>query len=835
MKKQVLLLIMMVLPMVASAYDARIDGIYYKFNSGEKTASVTYISPVFSLNNYAYSGDIIIPSEVTYDEDKYSVTSIDEHAFAGCSGLTTVIIPNSVTSFGDWAFVGCGKLTLINIPASVTTIGKYAFADCSNLTSVTIPNSVTSIEEGAFENCSGLTSVDIPNSVTSIGNNAFNGCENLVSFTIPNSLKSIGDSAFNGCSSLTSIGIPNSVTEIQGFAFANCIGICSVIVPQSVTNIAATAFYGCSGLTSIIVDDGNTTYDSRSHCNAIIETAKNTLILGCKNTVIPNSVTNIGEEAFRGCSGLTLIEIPDGVTSIGGDAFSECSSLTSIEIPNGVKYIDCFTFRECSSLAVVTIPNSVKSIVYAFEGCNQLKDFYCYSEIIPTTDDNEFYRVPMDNATLHVPASLIESYKSKMPWSKFGHIIALPQITYIVNGQTYKSSVIPVGEAVIAENEPEKEGYTFSGWSEMPSTMPNADVTVTGTFTPNKYKLVYKVDDKEYKTFEVECGTKITIEKTPEREGCTFSGWKNLPLTMPAHDVHVTGSFTINKYELTYMVNNEVYKTYEVEYGAIIPAEEDLTKDGYAFSGWSQIPETMPAKNVTIIATFIPNKYTLTYIVDGKTYKTYEVECGDILSLETEPAKDGYVFSGWSEIPATMPARNLSVMGTFIPNQYMLTYIVDGETYKTYEVDCGETISIEAEPSKDGFVFSGWSEIPETMPAKDVTITGTFNVNNYKLIYMVDGEEYKTIDVEYGTSITPEAEPIKEGYTFSGWDLIPETMPAHDVTTTGVFTFVDAIESVIADDEYQIYTIDGKPIETLQKGVNIIKYMNGKLKKVVVK
>ena len=142
----------------------------------------------------------------------------------------------------------------------------------------------------------------------------------------------------------------------------------------------------------------------------------------------------------------------------------------------------------------------------------------------------------------------------------------------------------------------------------------------------------------------------------------------------------------------------------------------------------------------------------------------------------------------------------------------------------------------EAEPTKEGYSFSGWSETPKTMPAYDVTVTGAYSINKYKLTYIVDGNEYKSYDIEYGSSITAEVEPTKDGYTFSGWSLIHETMPAHDVTITGIFTFVDAIEDVIADDdEYQIYTIDGKPIEILQKGVNIIKYMSGKVKKVMVK
>ena len=224
---------------------------------------------------------------------------------------------------------------------------------------ITIPSSikvnevdyaVTSIGASAFEWCSGLTSVTIPNSVTSIGGAAFQYCSGLTSVTIPNSVTSIGTAAFNGCSGLTSVTIPNSVTSIGDYAFRYC-----------------------SGLTTITVDADNPIYDSRNNCNAIIETATKTLVYGCKNTVIPSSVTSIGHSAFDDCSGLTSVTIPNSVTSIGGFAFSGCSGLTSITIPNSVTSIGNWAFQYCSGLTSVTIPNSVTSIGnWAFQYCSGL-------------------------------------------------------------------------------------------------------------------------------------------------------------------------------------------------------------------------------------------------------------------------------------------------------------------------------------------------------------------------------------------------------------------------------------------------------------------------------
>ena len=168
-------------------------------------------------------------------------------------------------------------------------------------------------------------------------------------------------------------GTTYSVTSIGDWAFCFCTGLTSITIPNSVTSIGDCAFADCSSLTSIIVEDANSTYDSRENCNAIIETATNTLIVGCQNTIIPNSVTSIGEGAFYKCSSLTSVTIPNSVTSIGYGAFVECSSLTSVTIGNSVTTIGGWAFAQCSSLTSVTIPNSVTSIgEYAFEDCSGL-------------------------------------------------------------------------------------------------------------------------------------------------------------------------------------------------------------------------------------------------------------------------------------------------------------------------------------------------------------------------------------------------------------------------------------------------------------------------------
>ncbi len=406
--------------------------------------------------------------------------------------------------------------------------------------------------------------------------------------------------------------IPNSVKTIERLAFSDCTGLTSVIIPNSVTYIEYKAFYGCSGLTSV---------------------------------TIPNSVTKIKEYAFQGCIGLTTVTIPNSVSFIGIEAFEGCVGLTSLTIGKGIKTISS----------------------KAFANCSELTDVCCYVNEVPSTNINTFDGSCIKYATLHVPANSVEAYKSTDPWSNFGTIVAIEvpkhTLTYTVDGTTYKTYIIEEGETVSVEAEPTKEGYTFSGWSEIPETMPANDVTITGTFTINKYKLTYTLDGEEYKSTEVNYGTAITPEDAPVKEGYTFSGWSEIPSTMPASDVTITGTFNINKYKLTYMVDGEEYKTSEVDYGSTFTPETAPTKEGYTFSGWSAIPSTMPANDVTITGTFTVNKYTITYMVDGEILTTEEVAYGSTIA-PPKSQKDGYDIT-WGAHPTTMPAYNITIYGNY--------------------------------------------------------------------------------------------------------------------------------------------------------------------------
>ena len=339
-------------------------------------------------------------------------------------------IPNSVTNIGELAFCRCAALTSVAIPNSVTSIGESAFAGCSLLTSIIVAEDNSTFD--SRDNCNAIIETQT--------NTLIAGCSNT---TIPNSVTSIGTHAFSRCSNLTSVAIPNSVTSIGDYAFYECSSLTAVEIGNSVTSIENHAFSGCSSLTSIVVAEDNPIYDSRDNCNAIIETQTNTLIRGCSETTIPNSVTSIGKNAFTFCDALIRISIPNNVTSIGNYAFGGCDSLTAVEIPNSVTTIGGEAFRGCYSLTSITSYISADKL------------FEIRSDV--------FEGIDKTNCTLYIPYGAQEAYKSTAGWSDFTNIVEMdpPSFDLTVSSAGYATlyldytAQIPEGVSVYTANEVE--------------------------------------------------------------------------------------------------------------------------------------------------------------------------------------------------------------------------------------------------------------------------------------------------------------------------------------------------------------------------------------------
>ncbi|MBQ2165046.1 MAG: leucine-rich repeat protein [Muribaculaceae bacterium] len=297
LKSLLLALLVAMLPQVASAYDFMVDGLCYNYNSDGTSVTLTYEGT--GDEGYGYSnlnGDLVIPPSVTYDGTTYSVTTIGGRAFYGCSGLTSVTIPNSVTTIGYEAFAGCTGLTSVTIPNLVTTIGDHAFYGCTGLTSVIIPNSVTSIGESAFGGCTGLTEVTIGNSVTTINYAAFYGCTGLTSVTIPNSVTTIGYGAFYGCTGLTSIKSkvlnPDKVSMYSSVFYKVDKSNCTLYVPQGTKDVyqATPQWSDFVNIVEVPFAPGDVNYDDE--CTGSDVTALYNFILYNDSSAIVNGDQN---------------------------------------------------------------------------------------------------------------------------------------------------------------------------------------------------------------------------------------------------------------------------------------------------------------------------------------------------------------------------------------------------------------------------------------------------------------------------------------------------------------------------------------------------------------
>ena len=429
MKRNLLLLLGTLLPLVANAFDAQIGGIYYNFSGNE--AMVTYQN----YQNWSYisdySGSVVIPSTVTYNGKTYGVTSIGDRAFSGCRGLTSTTIPNSVTRIGEEAFAGSG------------------------LNSVTIGSGVTSIGSSAFSGCTGLISVHIKDlaawckisfNTTAEGDEGGAGRSWTTYYQRAQPLAYAQHLYLNG-QEIKDLVIPDGITSISEFAFYGFIGLVSVTVPESVTSIGGAAFYGCNSLTAVHITDlaawckidfkrtvsyyeydaysiGNSeSYSYWDGSNPLIY-AQHLYLNGqeIKDLVIPDGVTSISNKAFKNCSGLTSVTIPNSVARIGEEAFYNSSGLTFISIGNSVTNIGEFAFSGCNLVDVFSYASEPPIAYY-------IDRYYIDDGIY---DDTYYYSFNTtyikEHTTLHVPVSSLSSYKQTAPWSSFNRVVPIENI-----------------------------------------------------------------------------------------------------------------------------------------------------------------------------------------------------------------------------------------------------------------------------------------------------------------------------------------------------------------------------------------------------------------------
>ncbi len=784
-----------------NAQSFEVDGIFYNV-----TSSTDLTAEVVPCVNNKYEGSIVIPSQVSYLNKEYTVTRVGDRAFSSCGNLSSITLPNTVTSIGSQAFYYCKSLTSITIPTTVKTIEFRAFADCSNLTSINIPSGVTRIEQGLFYGCSKLKAVTIPSSVNTIDIYAFRDCSNLSSIVIPKSVTSIGDEAFSGCTSLTSVTsvaatpptlgfsvfsteptaklyVPknsntayasagwnsyfSSIAEISGSCGANLTwtlyndgelivegtgvmsnysmdtspwaiyseSITKATIKEGVTTIGDYAFQGCRALTSASLPTGLTSIGKYAfqRCEALVTINIPTTVVsmgtgafyycsltsltlpeGIKNieqstftgneftsVVIPQGVTVIGVNSFCDCKQLESVTIPNSVQTIGEMAFQFCPKLASVTIPNSVVTIERYAFDRCSSLATLSIGEGVTNIGKdAFSSCSKLEYIICSAVTPPIIDGSDtFYNVNR-GIPVYVPKSSVAAYQAAGYWSEFTNIQAIKPIVSSIT-LSHSSITLTEGEtltitATIAPNDVEDNSLT---WSSSDEKIVSVDGGAITALAPGTAIITATANDES----GVSASCKVIVKEVP-------------------------------RYTLTYLVDGEVYYTSTLLLGETIVLPETPTKKGHTFSGWSDIPETMPAENVTIRGTFSVNSYTITYIVDGEVHKKQTVEYGAEIIAEMGPTKGGYTFSGWSDMPSNMPDKDITVYAMFTPNKYTVTFKANGEVVSSELLTYGTAIVVPDAPEVDDYAFVEWADLLETVPAYDVEFSAVYKQVGIKIV-----------------------------------------------------------------------------------------------------
>ncbi|MBQ3877116.1 MAG: leucine-rich repeat protein [Prevotella sp.] len=815
--------------------------------------SIFIYMPREGFEEYAIPESITVVNATSFEGcstiSKISMTNvktIGDRAFANC-GLTSLELPNSVMSIGADAFYGCsnlnGKVDLSN-NANLTELPDGLFAECKKLDKVMLPTSILSIGARCFQNCEELEDLAFPEHISHIGSRAFENCMSIEKFVFSKSNFQIGSYAFAGCINLIEATFNEGLTSItEKSIFNNCTKLEKVSFPETLNSIDLFIFTGCSKLDSLYFlcetapalynwsywgsEESYGSYWAEQNlpfANCVIcvpsrstdvwkrrgsyiqskgfwsqdpwlsmkfaefyeklsgsyqneensltwdlDTEKGDLKIS-GNGIIPNNIgwwkrhfsikniivegdfQSIQENTFKDCINLeqvTLSEtieeignmafactfgldmwnklksivLPEKLKKLGNEVFSECERLEYVQMPDSLVEIGTKAFAWCHNLKEISIPRTVTSIgASAFHECYGLRDMYSHLLAPIAIDNNKVYAnyVNPSECTLHVHVGTKNAYLATPGWEGFGSIV------------------------------------------------------------------------EEYADVNVSC----------DENGTVTGG----------------GEYKVGSLATITAIPNEKYK--------FVKWSDETTDNPYTFT---------VSNDNSISAIMAPDTHRLIYIIDGDTIALYNLYEGDQTEIPTNPTKEGYTFSGWSEIPETMPAHDVTIIGLFTVNTYTLTYTIDGKLYKTSQIDYGTAITPEEFPSKEGYTFSGWSEIPETMPAHDVTVSGSFIVNKYQITYIIDGEVYTSEYVEFGATIVPPTVENKEGYLFSGWSDVPDTMPAHDITIYGVFT--SGIKEIMmsAYSDVRIYSPNGKRIDKLQKGLNIVILVDGTIKKVVVK
>lgn len=526
-----------------------------------------------------------------------------------------IVIPDSITLYGraypvtciaENAFKGNTSITSVTIGKQVDAIGQSAFEDCTGLTTVTMAggDKWAMLAPAAFKGCTSLHDVLLSDSTVCISDEAFMDCKAIENIRMPKWLGEIGERAFENCTNLKSVAIPEHLNIIDSKTFYHCDSLKTVTMNQQVQYIKDYAFSYCQKLSDITLPES-------------LEIIGKSAFIDCRgltDITLPQKARDLGEGAFRYCYGLKNIQLPKGLKKVENLVFANCGNLTTIALPETVTEVGDQAFYQCGNIVSLTLEKGVKSIgEQAFSGC-PLVNIYCKPVTPPSAFDNSFSEAAYKKATLFLPANTSSTYNDHLVWKKFQKgTLAKYELKYVYDGdQLFKKDSINGGAPITPAAIPVKGTHRFSGWKGEPELMPAKDTTIVGQFLYGISFLVKK-DGK----IVVDKDTLIQNKNVPDSLFCGEKvvapkswkdgfgiRWQGLPETMPAKDTVIVGQYAINKYAVTYIVDGQFYRRDSVEYmDKVVPPT--MQKENYVFE-WGSYPATMPAKDVTVYGQFIP-------------------------------------------------------------------------------------------------------------------------------------------------------------------------------------------------------------------------------------
>ena len=424
----------------------------------------------------------------------------------------------------------------------------------------------------------------------------------------------------------------------------------------------------------------------------------------------------------------------------------------------------------------------------------------------PDGDTDNYFMWLDGNGNSYEPGGSVPSDVTELTvqWTAPTYAVTLNTNGGTINNGNVTGYTYGVGATLPAADDMTYTGHTFKGWYDNENLTGSPVTAIGGAETGNKeywakweinqYTITFDTNGgSEIAPITQDYGTEITAPANPTRKGYTFKGWdKEIPKTMPAENITVKAQWEINQYTITFDTNggSEIAPITQ-DYGTKITAPDTPTRKGYTFRGWDkEIPETMPAENITVKAQWEINQYTITFDTNGGSeIAPITQDYGTEITAPDNPTRKGYTFKGWDkEIPKTMPAENITVKAQWEINQYTITFDTNGGSeIAPITQDYGTEITAPDNPTRKGYTFKGWDkEIPETMPSENITVKAQWEINQYTITFDTNGgSEIAPITQDYGTEITAPDNPTRKGYTFRGWDKeIPKTMPAENITIT---------------------------------------------------